>query len=97
MRGSLLIPVLFCFIESRKHDRQHCDNIVTDQTQNVFVIPVIQGTLRHLQNVTHINRGITKAAAQAFAVCTKLCPGISPLTMPASASCKDLLLVMLLE
>lgn len=38
----LLVPVaLGVFVESRKHDGENLGSIVTDQTHDVLIIPVI--------------------------------------------------------
>jgi hypothetical protein len=44
----LLVPVLFAFVKCGEHEGHYAGHIVTDQAQDVLVIPKIQGTLGHL-------------------------------------------------
>jgi hypothetical protein len=44
----LLVPVLFAFVQCGEHEGHYAGHIVTDQAQDVLVIPKIQGTLGHL-------------------------------------------------
>lgn len=46
----LLVPVLLSLIQGWEHDGQNGANIVTDQTKDVLIIPVVQGSLSHLQS-----------------------------------------------
>ena len=58
-RMSLLVPVVLGLIQGWKHERQGATNIVADQTEDVLIIPVVQGPLSHLSKtcsrVTHQN------------------------------------------
>lgn len=40
--ATLLVPVLFALIQGREHDGHNGAHIVTDQTQDVLIIPKIQ-------------------------------------------------------
>lgn len=44
----LLVPVFFALVQSWEHEGHNAGHIVTDQTQDVFVIPKIQRTLCNL-------------------------------------------------
>ena len=50
----LLVPVaLGVLVEGRKHDGEDLGSVVTDQTHDVLVVPVIQSSLCHLHTHTH--------------------------------------------
>ena len=50
----LLVPMSFwVLIQCRKHYGQNCAYIVTDQTHDVFIVPIIQSPLCHLCQVQH--------------------------------------------
>lgn len=49
--GSLLVPVTFgVLIKSREHDGEDFGSIVTDQTHDIFIVPVIQCPLSNLKH-----------------------------------------------
>lgn len=60
---SLLVPVFFAFVQSWEHEGHNGRHIVTDQTQDVFVIPKIQRTLGYLcpaeENKDNTSRDVT--------------------------------------
>jgi len=41
--------MVFCLIQGRKHEGQYNEHILTDQTENVLIVPKIQSTFCHLQ------------------------------------------------
>ena len=44
----LLVPVFFAFVQGWEHEGHNAGHIVTDQTQDVLVIPKIQRSFCHL-------------------------------------------------
>ena len=44
----LLVPVLFTFVERRKHDGNYGGRVVAYQANNVLIIPEVQGSFSHL-------------------------------------------------
>lgn len=45
----LLIPVLFGAIEGWEHYRQDNTNVITDKTQDVLIVPIVQRSLCYLE------------------------------------------------
>ena len=49
--GVILVPVaLGVLVESREHDGEDLGGVVTDQTHDVLVVPVVQRPLCHLEH-----------------------------------------------
>lgn len=45
-----LVPVVFTVpVEGWEHDGKDGGRVVTDQTHNVLIVPVVEGSLRHLE------------------------------------------------
>lgn len=43
------VPVFFGdFVQTAKHDRQNLVNVLLNQTENILVVPEVQGPLRDL-------------------------------------------------
>lgn len=50
MRKDLLVPVtLGVLVERWKHDRENFGCVIADQAHDIFVVPIVQCSLCHLQ------------------------------------------------
>lgn len=39
--GYLLVPVLFCSVEGGEHNGEYFANILTYETEDIFIVPVV--------------------------------------------------------
>lgn len=72
MLSALLVPVFLALVECREHDGQDGGHIVTDEAEDVLIVPEVQSSLCHLEGMRVERGGIREGGKASKDITTML-------------------------